>query len=256
MIPKNFQIKCFIIHLHRAAKRKKNVQTIISKLKLETEVIDAVDGNKLTFDEISKYLSKKNLYRPNYPFKINNGEIGFFLSHRTVWKKIVDEKLDFALIFEDDIQIDYKNFEQSFKVGLNHIKKLGYIQFQTRKITNYALELDNVNGIKILKPKTIPLRTSAQLISYDTALNLLNKSIKIDRPIDGFLQLFWSTKQNISINEPSGITDITQISGGSTLSIKKSKYSSIIRTFVRLYYRLRIKIYSKIYKNILIKDIS
>ena len=56
MIPKNFQIKCFIIHLHRAAKRKKNVQTIISKLKLETEVIDAVDGNKLTFDEISRAL--------------------------------------------------------------------------------------------------------------------------------------------------------------------------------------------------------
>ena len=256
MIPKNFQIKCFIIHLHRAAKRKKNVQTIISKLKLETEVIDAVDGNKLTFDEISKYLSKKNLYRPNYPFKINNGEIGCFLSHRTVWKKIVDEKLDFALIFEDDIQIDYKNFEQSFKVGLNHIKKLGYIQFQTRKITNYALELDNVNGIKILKPKTIPLRTSAQLISYDTALNLLNKSIKIDRPVDGFLQLFWSTKQNISLIQPSGITDITHISGGSILSIKKSIYSSIIRGFVRLYYRIKIKFYSKIFRNILIKDIS
>jgi len=256
MIPKNVQIKCFIIHLHRAAKRKINVQTMISKLKLETEVIDAVDGNKLTFDEISKYLSKKNLYRPNYPFKINTGEIGCFLSHRAVWKKIVQEKLDFALIFEDDIQIDYKNFEQSFKVGLNHIKKLGYIQFQTRKITNYALELDNVNGIKILKPKTIPLRTSAQLISYDTALNLLTKSIKIDRPVDGFLQLFWSTKQNISLIQPSGITDITHISGGSILSIKKSIYSSIIRSFIRVYYRIKIKFYSKIYRNILIKDIS
>ena len=256
MIPKNFQIKCFIIHLHRAEKRKENVQTIISNLKLETEVIDAVDGNELTFDEISNYKSKKNLYKPNYPFKINNGEIGCFLSHRSVWKKIVEEKLDFALIFEDDIQIDYKNFEQSLKVGINHIKKLGYIQFQTRKITNYALELDNLNGIKILKPKTIPLRTSAQLISYDTALNLLNKSIKIDRPVDGFLQLFWSTKQNISLIQPSGITDITNISGGSMISNKKSRYSSIIRAIVRLYYRIKIKFYSKIFRNILIKDIS
>ena len=77
-------------------KRKENVQTIISNLKLETEVIDAVDGNKLTLDEISNYLSKKNLYKPNYPFKINNGEIGCFLSHRAVWKKIVEEKLDFG----------------------------------------------------------------------------------------------------------------------------------------------------------------
>ena len=256
MILEHCQLKCFIIHLDRAVKRKENVQSIISNLKLETEVIDAVDGNKLTLNEISKYLSKKNLNKPNYPFKINNGEIGCFLSHRAAWKKIVEEKLDFALIFEDDIQIDFKNFERSFKIGLKHIKKLGYIQFQTREIQNYAVELKNVNGIKIIKPKTIPLRTSAQLISYDTALNLLNKSIKIDRPVDGFLQLFWSTKQNISLIQPSGITDITHISGGSILSIKKSIYSSIIRGFVRLYYRIKIKFYSKIFRNILIKDLS
>ena len=256
MIPEHYHLKCFIIHLQRAVKRKENVQTIISNLKLETEVVNAVDGNELTFDEISKYLSETNLHKPNYPFKINNGEIGCFLSHRSVWKKIVEEKIKYALIFEDDIKIDFKNFEQSIKIGLKHIKKLGYIQFQTRKILNYELELENINGTRILKPKTIPLRTSAQLISYDTALNLLNKSTKIDRPIDGFLQLFWSTKQNISFIQPSGITDITHFSGGSTLSIKKSKYSSTIRTFVRLYYRIKIKIYSKIFKSMLIKDIS
>ena len=256
MIPKNFQIKCFIIHLHRAEKRKENVQTIISNLKLETEVIDAVDGNELTFDEISNYKSKKNLYKPNYPFKINNGEIGCFLSHRSVWKKIVEEKLDSALILEDDTQIDLENFEQSFKIALKHINKLGYIQFQTREIPDNALELVKIDGVKILQPKIIPLRTSAQIISYNTALNLLEKSSKIDRPIDGFLQLFWSTNQNIFCIKPSGVTDLTQISGGSTLSMRQSKYSTILRIFVRFYYRLKIKIYSKIFKNKLENNIS
>ena len=256
MIPKKFQIKCFIIHLHRATKRKENVQTIISNLKLETEVIDAVDGNQLTFDEISKYFSKRNLYKPNYPFSMNNGEIGCFLSHRAVWKKIVEEKLDSALVLEDDAQIDFENFDQSFEIGLKHIDKLGYIQFQTRKIPNNALMFDNANGIKIHQPKIIPLRTSAQLISYKTALNLLNKSTRIDRPVDGFLQLFWSTNQSISCITPSGVTDITKISGGSTLSMRQSKYSSIIRSFRRLSYRLKIKIYSKVFRNIQVKDIS
>ena len=256
MIPEYNKHKCFIIHLHRAVKRKENVQSIISNLNLETEVIDAVDGSTLTPDEISKYLSKKNLYKPNYPFSMNNGEIGCFLSHRTVWKKIVEEKLDSALILEDDTQIDFKNFEQSFKIGLKNIDKLGYIQFQTRKIPKNALELDNVNGIKILQPSIIPLRTSAQLISYNTALKLLDKSSRIDRPVDGFLQLFWSTNQTISCIKPSGITDITQISGGSTLSMRQSTYSSIIRSFIRLYYRLKIKIYSKIFRIIQTKDIS
>jgi glycosyl transferase family 25 len=110
--------------------------------------------------------------------------------------------------------------------------------------------------VQILQPKTIPLRTSAQLISYDAALLLLEKSKKIDRPVDGFLQLFWSTGQNISCIFPSGISDTTQNSGGSTLSIKQSIKSSTYRSIIRFFYRLKIKIYSIIYKKILIKDLS
>ena len=256
MIPEHYRFKCFIIHLHRAVKRKNNVQSIISNLNHETEVINAIDGNKLTSNEISKYLSKKNLYKPHYPFQINNGEIGCFLSHRAVWKKIVEEKLDSALILEDDVQIDYENFGKIFKIGLNYINELGCIQFQTREIPNNSDELCNVNGIKIVRPKIVPLRTSAQLISYKTALKLLEKSTEIDRPVDGFLQLFWSTNQNISCIKPSGLKDITQISGGSTLSMRQSTYSSIVRTLRRFYYRLKIKIYSEIFKDELIKDTS
>jgi len=256
MISEHYRHKCFIIHLQRAVKRKNNVQSIISNLNLETEVINAIDGNKLTSNEISKYLSKKNLYKPYYPFRINNGEIGCFLSHRAVWKKIVEEKLDSALILEDDAQIDFENFGKSFKIGLKYINQLGYIQFQTREIPNNLVELCHVNGIKIFQPKIVPLRTSAQLISYKTALKLLEKSTQIDRPVDGFLQLFWSTNQNISCIKPSGIKDITQISGGSTLSMRQSIFSSIGRTLKRFYYRLKIKIYSEIFKDILIKDTS
>ena len=136
------------------------------------------------------------------------------------------------------------------------MKKLGYIQFQTRKMPTNGVEIVNIDGVTILQPKTIPLRTSAQLISYDAALLLLEKSKKIDRPVDGFLQLFWLTGQNISCILPSGISDTTQNSGGSTLSIKQSTKSSIYRSLIRFSYRVKIKIYSIIYKKILIKDIS
>ena len=89
-----------------------------------------------------------------------------------------------------------------------------------------------------------------------TLSKLLEKSKKIDRPVDGFLQLFWLTGQKISCIFPSGISDITQNSCGSTLSIKQSIKSSIYRSLIRFFYRMRIKIYSIIYKKILIKDIS
>ena len=168
----------------------------------------------------------------------------------------MNEKLEAGFIIEDDCEIDVKKFKKSFEIALKLIKKLGYIQFQTREIPNNAIEINNIDSVKVLQPKTIPLRTSAQLISYDAALLLLEKSKKIDRPVDGFLQLFWLTGQNISCIFPSGISDITQNSGGSTLSIKQSIKSSIYRSLIRFFYRVKIKIYSIIYKKILIKDIS
>ena len=42
----------FIIHLKRAKKRRAYVDEIISKLNIETEIIDAVDGRLLTENKI------------------------------------------------------------------------------------------------------------------------------------------------------------------------------------------------------------
>ena len=256
MNPEKNNYKCFVIHLKRAVKRKKAVQSIKLNMECETKIIDAIDGNTLTDQYISKFLDYNSHFHPKYPFAINNGEIGWFLSHREAWKAIVKEKLEAGFIIEDDCEIDVKKFKKSSKIALKLIKKLGYIQFQTREIPNNAIEISNIDSVKVLKPKTIPLRTSAQLISYDAALLLLEKSKKIDRPVDGFLQLFWSTGQNISCIHPSGLSDITQISGGSTLSVKQSTKSSITRSLIRFFYRSKIRVYSEIYKKILIKDLS
>ncbi len=42
-------------------------------------------------------------------FHYNDGAIGCFLSHLKVWKKIVDENIDYSLILEDDISIKSLN---------------------------------------------------------------------------------------------------------------------------------------------------
>ena len=49
---------------------------------------------------------------------MNIGEIGCFLSHRSVWKKIVAQNLTAGIIFEDDVQIDPNVFSDSLKSSL------------------------------------------------------------------------------------------------------------------------------------------
>ena len=241
--------KCFIIHLNRASKRKSTVDKIVLDMTLETEIIDAVDGHNLSDAQLNHHISDKKLFNPSYPFLLNKGEVGCFLSHRLAWQKIVDQKLIGALIIEDDVKIDKKKFNESLDTSLNHLDNIGYIQFQVRKIEKYSEEMQNINGIKLLEVIPIPLRTSAQIVSYEAALKLLELTKKFDRPIDGFLQLFWSTGLKVKIISPSSVVDITNESGGSTISKKHLKALFIKRTILRSLYRIKIILYSKLSKN-------
>ena len=241
--------KCFIIHLNRASKRKSTVDKIVSDMALETEIIDAVDGHNLSDAQLNHHISDKKLFNPPYPFLLNKGEVGCFLSHRLAWQKIVDQKLIGALIIEDDVKIDKKKFYEGLGVGLNHLDNVGYIQFQVRKIEKYSKEIQNINNIRLLEVLPIPLRTSAQIVSYEAALKLLELTKKFDRPIDGFLQLFWSTGLKVKIISPSSVVDITNELGGSTISKKYSKALFIKRTILRTLYRIKIILYSKLSKN-------
>ena len=124
----NQKYKCFIIHLKRAKKRRAYVDEIISKLNIETEIIDAVDGRLLTKNKISQFYSETPLFQPVYPFRVNKGEIGCFLSFRKAWQNIVDQNLSGGLIFEDDVSLNIDVFQHSFDTAMRWIKKYGYIQ--------------------------------------------------------------------------------------------------------------------------------
>tara|TARA_B110000211_G_scaffold37816_3_gene38143 strand:+ start:3477 stop:4280 length:804 start_codon:yes stop_codon:yes gene_type:complete len=246
MQPDTTNYKGFIIHLKRSQQRKNQVIDLISKIPFDTEIVDAIDGHSLPQTTIDNYYSKKTFFKPKYPFTMNIGEIGCFLSHRSVWKKIVAQNLTAGIIFEDDVQIDPNVFSDSLKSSLKWSSKYGYIQFQVRDIPQKSKILHSDNNVKLIQPSPILLRTSAQLVSYATAVTLLENTKKFDRPIDGMLQMHWFTGVNPVCIVPSGVTDRTHETGGSTLSIKKSNIISLYRIIQRIIYRIKIRNYSKI----------
>lgn len=239
--------KCFIIHLKRAEKRNPYVNEIISKLSIETEIIDAVDGKLLTSDTILKHLSKTPLYHPAYPFEVNNGEIGCFLSFRKAWQKIVDQNLSAGLIFEDDVSLDLHVFKKSFASSLKWVDEYGYIQFQVRDISKKSKILKSNQEVQLLEPSPILLRCSAQLVSYSAAKKLLEVTQKFDRPVDGLLQLSWNTNIHVTSIYPSGVIDNTHASGGSNLSLKIPFVLRLKQEFKRIIYRYKLKKYAKKY---------
>ena len=73
-----------------------------SKTGLKAEFVDAIDGKLLSGKDINKFYSTtKSIKQIGRELAVS--EIGCALSHKKIYQKIADEKIDSALILEDDI---------------------------------------------------------------------------------------------------------------------------------------------------------
>lgn len=112
----NFFEKIFVINLDRCADRRLYIEKIMSDSNIKFEFIEAVDGNKLlpNQESWSDWCNSNTLKcRKGLPCDYwlpNHGQIGCYLSHVKIWKKIIEEKIESCLILEDDIVLKLENF--------------------------------------------------------------------------------------------------------------------------------------------------
>ena len=86
----------FIINLKHSCERRAKMESQLLKLNIAHEFVEAVDGREMTEAE------RKNVTREvNYAFL--PGEVGCALSHQKIYKKIINENIEAALILEDDV---------------------------------------------------------------------------------------------------------------------------------------------------------
>ena len=148
-------------------------------------------------------------------------------------------------IFSSYVMADNLENNKSLNFTLKNIQKYKYIQFQVREIERKSAIIQTDNELKLLYPVPTQLRTSAQLISFEAAVELLNKTEKIDRPVDTTLQMFWETKIKCYCVNKSGISDHTLEAGGSTLAQKNHSRIKLLKNIKRSVYRIKIFYLSK-----------
>src|ERR1022692_4104238 len=95
--------KVFVISLE-GSKRRVHIINEFKKINLEFEFIDAVNGHSLKLESDPLVNYEMVLKHPKW---LTPGAIGCGLSHVKCYQKVIDEKLDFALIFEDDISFNF-----------------------------------------------------------------------------------------------------------------------------------------------------
>lgn len=185
----NMKFKIFLINLDSSKDRLDLCQQNFGKFGVEFERVPAVNGKALSEAEIEQvYDRARNL--KEYKKDLNRGELGCYLSHIKCWQKIVDEKLDFALILEDDAKISssFDEFEQLFPL----LKNWDYVRlaFASRNVP-IANKVSLSKEHDLVYYKKVPINMLAQAISYEGAKKLLSNSQKISRPVDVDIKHYW-----------------------------------------------------------------
>jgi glycosyl transferase family 25 len=214
--------KAFILHLERASSRGPNVRALSACMAIESEVIAAVDGAHLTPRELDRTYARRR-FRPTYPFPLTRTEVGVFLSHRVAWRRIVDDALDFAFIFEDDAQIDSNAFAALIEFLTAERPAWDYVLLPAKPIRN-GTPVVRRGGFALMRPDAPPLRAIAQVVSLAAAKRLLDHTMPFDRPIDTFMQMTWVTGQPVLVALPSPVRDVSRETGGSTVQRKSMSF--------------------------------
>ena len=185
---------------------------------IESEVLAAVDGARLTPQEVDQAYARRR-FRPTYPFPLTRTEVGVFLSHRLAWRRIVDEALDFAFIFEDDAEIDPSQFAALVEFVTLERQAWDYVLLPATPIRS-GTPVASRGEITLLRPDAPPLRAIAQIVTSAAAKRLLDRTLPFDRPVDTMLQMTWLTDQPLLVAAPSPVRDVSRETGGSTVQRK------------------------------------
>lgn len=111
--------KIFIVHYEPLINRKEYLEKELPKLDLGFEFITSNEKTDSELD-FSKFLDEKKLKQG-----VNNSIISVSIKHFEIYQKMVEQKLENCLIFEDDAVIT-ENFKENLKSILNELENLDF----------------------------------------------------------------------------------------------------------------------------------
>lgn len=165
-------IKSYVISLPSASQRRAHIIQEFAEKQIPFEFFDAFSPSE-RMNETASELIPALLQNTT----LTNGEKGCLLSHLALWKKCVDNNLDYIAVFEDDIFLsdDASLFLKSEIYPLNSLKPT-IIRYETYKmpVRLYKKEKYTIEGRDLSKLLSPHWGTAGYLINFSAAKYLLD----------------------------------------------------------------------------------
>ena len=186
-------IPVFVISLQEETARRKAIATHLKDRGFDFQFFDAVDGRQMNVLSHPDYDGPRR--RAAHGRDLKPGELGCFLSHRSVYEEILRQNLGFALIIEDDARFD-ENTKDALEALLNKnfdfdiVRLLGSPKVAKGK---HRKIIPLLKDFWLVRLRTAPGGAHATLVSRHGAEKLVKAIAKFAFPIDTVLGRGWET---------------------------------------------------------------
>jgi len=193
------KIRFYIINLDRSTERLASITTHLKSLGIEFTRIAAIDGRELP---------DANAYPSRYFRPLTKGELGCSLSHYKCWQQIVQDRIDYGVILEDDVIIDKKLLD-----FISMLKQEEIINWDILKLTQYfktapksfhtnqefrirtlrrksAIIIEKLANFHLIRFHPPAIGTYGQIVTKKAAARLI-KNFVPTRPLDIDMKHLW-----------------------------------------------------------------
>ncbi len=178
-------IPVFVVSLPDCTERRDSISQSLQNLGIEFEFVDAIDGRQGLDPQYEHQIDRAYTRRMERP--LSDAECACALSHISVYRRIVSQKIAYALIFEDDALptpqlVDFLAGCYYLDAHLTQIySSRAYVRWQgTLSLFDQYLSYLRAPGLK----GAGAAGTVAYTISYRAALHFVRHAVPITRSAD------------------------------------------------------------------------
>lgn len=214
----------FIVSLLRAAERRAQCAETMAKLGLEFAFFDAVEGAALSETEIAAvYDAERNAREFKRP--LSRGEIGCYLSHYELWKRIAASESGGAVILEDDFEAADELPELLREICRAHPTGCMVKLFALKPCV--GVEIAKLKGgYGMVFPRRVPGQTLGYTVDREAAVRLAAKALPMSRPVDMEIKHWWQFDVPVLVVQPTVLrVNLAKTGSGIETGRKKTRPS-------------------------------
>lgn len=199
-------IQVFVVSLP-GSPRREIISEHLNKLGIQFSFIDAVDGRKLDSNKVSS-INGSDWVANRYGRQIALGEIGCTYSHLSIYKKMLNEGLEWAIILEDDVYLDF-NIQTILNANTNQLSSENLYLLGSQEDTGCEdmIVFSMCNQVAISNHFIFRKTVCSARYIYRTASYLMHKDLA-ERILSYSINKFCLADDWISFQKDSLIRDI------------------------------------------------